>query len=386
MKMNVKELAKEQESYVIQCRHYLHSHPELSTKEVNTTRFIKEELEKMGVEVQEFEGITGCVGTIKGDKPGKTVMLRADIDALPITENPGKSYCSLNPGVMHACGHDNHMTGLLGAAMLLCERREEIAGTVKLIFQPAEEMSPVGGSRGMLHSGYMDDVEAVFGLHVWPDLPHGKIGVKAGPLMAATDHFTINIHGKTAHGAKPNQGIDAVVLGSQFVMAAQTIVSRKVDPLDNAVVTFGIFNAGTRYNIIAGDCTLDGTVRTLNEDTRAMIEDSMRKTLDGLCLQSGATADINYGHGYPALVNHEEDAELIRNTAIKLFGKDDVVDVKLPAMPAEDFSFYQRCIPGVFFFLGVGPAHELHSPHFCWNDEAVIPAGIAFMKKIMVLP
>ena len=205
--------------------------------------------------------------------------------------------------------------------------------------------------------------------------------------MAATDHFTINIHGKTAHGAKPNQGIDAVVLGSQFVMA-QTIVSRKVDPLDNAVVTFGIFNAGTRYNIIAGDCTLDGTVRTLNEDTRAMIEDSMRKTLDGLCLQSGATADINYGHGYPALVNHEEDAELIRNTAIKLFGKDDVVDVKLPAMPAEDFSFYLKEKKGAFVWLGTAkqdqdPVWPLHNSRFD-VDEDILWRGSSLLAQTAI--
>ena len=206
--------------------------------------------------------------------------------------------------------------------------------------------------------------------------------------MAATDHFTINIHGKTAHGAKPNQGIDAVVLGSQFVMAAQTIVSRKVDPLDNAVVTFGIFNAGTRYNIIAGDCTLDGTVRTLNEDTRAMIEDSMRKTLDGLCLQSGATADINYGHGYPALVNHEEDAELIRDTAIKLFGKDDVVDVKLPAMPAEDFSFYLKEKKGAFVWLGTAkpdqdPVWPLHNSRFD-VDEDILWRGSSLLAQTAI--
>ena len=385
--MNVKELAKEQESYVIQCRHYLHSHPELSTKEVNTTRFIKEELEKMGVEVQEFEGITGCVGTIKGDKPGKTVMLRADIDALPITENPGKSYCSLNPGVMHACGHDCHTSMLLGAAKILSAHRDEIHGTVKLVFQPAEELSPVGGSRGMLESGYLDDAKAVYGLHVWPDLPHGKVGVKAGPLMAATDHFTITIHGKTAHGAKPDQGIDAVVLGAQFVMAAQSIVSRKVDPLDNAVVTFGIFNAGTRYNIIAGECVLDGTVRTLNENTRDMIEDSMRKLLDAICLQSGATADIVYGRGYPALVNHERDAVLIKKTAVSLFGEEDVVDVKNPAMPAEDFSFYLREKEGAFVWLGTAQEGKtpwpLHNSRFD-VDEDILWRGAALLAQTAI--
>lgn len=280
-----------------------------------------------------------------------------------------------------------HMTGLLGAAKLLLERRDQIHGTVKLVFQPAEELSPVGGSRGMLESGYLDDAKAVYGLHVWPDLPHGKVGVKAGPLMAATDHFTITIHGKTAHGAKPDQGIDAVVLGAQFVMAAQSIVSRKVDPLDNAVVTFGIFNAGTRYNIIAGECVLDGTVRTLNENTRDMIEDSMRKLLDAICLQSGATADIVYGRGYPALVNHERDAALIKKTAVSLFGEEDVVDVKNPAMPAEDFSFYLREKEGAFVWLGTAQEGKtpwpLHNSRFD-VDEDILWRGAALLAQTAI--
>ena len=279
------------------------------------------------------------------------------------------------------------MTGLLGAAELLLQRRDQIHGTVKLIFQPAEELSPIGGSRAMMDSGLLDDVEAVYGLHVWPDLPHGKIGVKAGPLMAATDHFTINIHGKSAHGAKPDQGIDAAVLGAQFIVNAQSIVSRKVNPLDNAVVTFGIINAGTRYNIIAGDCLLDGTVRTLNEDTRDMIEDSIRKQLDALCLQSGATADITYGRGYPACVNHEEDAALVRKTAVSLFGEAEVEDVKLPAMPAEDFSFYLQRKKGCFVWLGTAKEGQevwpLHNSRFD-VDEDILWRGASLLAQIAI--
>ena len=264
---------------LIKIRRDFHEYPELSGKEEETAKKVAAYLKEMGCDqVIEHVGGHGVIGVIKGASEGGVVALRADMDALQIQEMNETEYKSRNDGVMHACGHDNHMTGLLGAAKLLLERRDQIRGTVKLVFQPAEELSPVGGSRGMLESGYLDDVKAVYGLHVWPDLPHGKVGVKAGPLMAATDHFTITIHGKTAHGAKPDQGIDAVVLGAQFVMAAQSIVSRKVDPLDNAVITFGIFNAGTRYNIIAGECVLDGTVRTLNENTRDMIEDSMNKS------------------------------------------------------------------------------------------------------------
>lgn len=366
-------------------RRDFHEHPETSQNEVETSKKVAAYLKEMGCdEVIENVGGHGVIGVIKGSEDGSVVALRADMDALQIQEETGAEYHSRNEGIMHACGHDNHMTGLLGAAELLIQRKTDIKGTVKLVFQPAEELSPVGGSRGMLESGYLDDIGAIYGLHVWPDLPHGKVGVKAGPLMAATDHFTIKIHGKSAHGAKPDQGVDAVVLGSQFVMAAQTIVSRKVSPLDSAVVTFGIFNAGTRYNIISGECLLDGTVRTLNENTRDMIEESMRKLLDALCLQSGATAEIVYGRGYPALVNHEADAALVRKTAVSLFGEDGVVDVQEPAMPAEDFSFYLKEKKGAFVWLGTAEEGKepwpLHNCHFDVNED-ILWRGAALLAQ-----
>ena len=385
---NICESAKALMPKLSAIRRDFHEYPETSQHEVETARKVAAYLKEMGCdEVIEQVGGHGVIGVIRGAHPGKTVALRADMDALQIQEMNDVEYKSRNDGVMHACGHDNHMTGLLGAAELLLQRKDQINGTVKLIFQPAEELSPVGGSRAMMESGYLDDAEAVYGLHVWPDLPHGKVGVKAGPLMAATDHFTITIHGKTAHGAKPDQGIDAVVLGAQLVMAAQTIVSRKVNPLDNAVVTFGIFNAGTRYNIIAGDCVLDGTVRTLNEDTRDMVEDSMRKLLDAICLQSGATAEIVYGRGYPALVNHEEDAALIRKTAVSLFGEAEVEDVKLPAMPAEDFSFYLKEKKGAFVWLGTAKEGQevwpLHNSRFD-VDEDILWRGSALLAQTAI--
>lgn len=382
------ESAKELMPKLSKIRRDFHEYPEVSGQEKETAGKVASYLRDMGCdEVIEQVGGYGVVGIIRGKKEGGVVGLRADMDALQIQEMNDVEYKSRNDGVMHACGHDNHMTGLLGAAKLLAARREEICGTVKLIFQPAEELSPVGGSRAMLQSGRLDDVEAVYGLHVWPDLPHGKIGVKAGPLMAATDHFTITIHGKTAHGAKPDQGIDAVVLGSQFVMAAQSIVSRRVNPLDNAVVTFGIFQAGTRYNIIAGECVLDGTVRTLNEDTRDMIEEALRKQLDALCLQSGATADIVYGRGYPALINHEADAARIRRTAVSLFGEECVEDVKLPAMPAEDFSYYLKEKKGAFVWLGTAKegqeAWPLHNSRFD-VDEDILWRGAALLAQTAI--
>lgn len=379
------ESAKELMPKLTKIRRDFHEHPETSQNEVETSKKVAAYLKEMGCdEVIENVGGHGVIGVIKGAEDGGVVALRADMDALQIQEETGAEYQSKNEGIMHACGHDNHMTGLLGAAELLIQRKADIKGTVKLVFQPAEELSPVGGSRGILESGYLDDIGAIYGLHVWPDLPHGKVGVKAGPLMAATDHFTIKIHGKSAHGAKPDQGVDAVVLGSQFVMAAQTIVSRKVSPLDSAVVTFGIFNAGTRYNIISGECLLDGTVRTLNENTRDMIEESMRKLLDALCLQSGAAAEIVYGRGYPALVNHEADAALVRKTAVSLFGEDGVVDVQEPAMPAEDFSFYLKEKKGAFVWLGTAEEGKepwpLHNCHFDVNED-ILWRGAALLAQ-----
>lgn len=373
---------------LVEIRRDFHMYPELSAHEVETAKKVAAYLKEMGCdEVIENVNGYGVIGVIKGTHEGGVVALRADMDALQMQELNEVEYKSRNDGVMHSCGHDVHTAGLVGAAELLCERRDEIHGTVKLIFQPAEELSPIGGSRGMLASGHLDDVQAVYGLHVWPDLPHGKVGVKAGPLMAATDHFTITIHGKSAHGAKPNEGIDAVVLGAQFVMAAQSFVSRKVDPLDNAVVTFGIFNAGTRYNIIAGECVLDGTVRTLRPETRDMIEDSMRKLLDAICFQSGATADITYGRGYPALMNHEKDAEHIRRTAANLFGEEYVVNVQNPAMPAEDFSFYLTEKEGCFVWLGTGKEDRenwpLHNNRFD-VDEDVLWRGASLLAQTAI--
>ena len=372
---------------LISIRRKIHQNPEIGFDLPKTTALVAEKLKAYGIEFKKVgkAGISAVLGNAEAG--GKTFLLRADMDALPIQEKTGLPFGSQVPGVMHACGHDVHTANLLAVGELLFRTRERWNGKVKLVFQPAEELSPVGGSRGMLESGYLDDAKAVYGLHVWPDLPHGKVGVKAGPLMAATDHFTITIHGKTAHGAKPDQGIDAVVLGAQFVMAAQSIVSRKVDPLDNAVVTFGIFNAGTRYNIIAGECVLDGTVRTLNENTRDMIEDSMRKLLDAICLQSGATADIVYGRGYPALVNHERDAALIKKTAVSLFGEEDVVDVKNPAMPAEDFSFYLREKEGAFVWLGTAQEGKtpwpLHNSRFD-VDEDILWRGAALLAQTAI--
>lgn len=359
--MNVKELAKEQESYVIQCRHYLHSHPELSTKEVNTTRFIKEELEKMGVEVQEFEGITGCVGTIKGDKPGKTVMLRADIDALPITENPGKSYCSLNPGVMHACGHDCHISMLLGAAKILSAHRDEIHGTVKLIFQMAEEIGRK--SEEYVKRGALEGVDAIFGMHIWSAVPAGKVNFESGERMACSDRFTIKIHGKSSHGSAPHEGKDAIIAGAAAIQALQTIPSRINNPFNALVVTVGIFNGGTKENIIADQAELTGTVRAFNREFRNSMPEVIKSVVEPVVKGYGCSAEVDYYFGPSPLINdHEDLVQIARGAASKEMGEDALIPLK-KMTGAEDFSVYMETVPGVFGYLG------------CRNEEKGIIAA-----------
>lgn len=359
--MNVKELAKEQESYVIQCRHYFHSHPELSTKEVNTTRFIKEELEKMGVEVQEFEGITGCVGTIKGDKPGKTVMLRADIDALPITENPGKSYCSLNPGVMHACGHDCHTSMLLGAAKILSAHRDEIHGTVKLIFQMAEEIGRK--SEEYVKRGALEGVDAIFGMHIWSAVPAGKVNFESGERMACSDRFTIKIHGKSSHGSAPHEGKDAIIAGAAAIQALQTIPSRINNPFNALVVTVGIFNGGTKENIIADQAELTGTVRAFNREFRNSMPEVIKSVVEPVVKGYGCSAEVDYYFGPSPLINdHEDLVQIARGAASKEMGEDALIPLK-KMTGAEDFSVYMETVPGVFGYLG------------CRNEEKGIIAA-----------
>ena len=359
--MNVKELAKEQESYVIQCRHYLHSHPELSTKEVNTTRFIKEELEKMGVEVQEFEGITGCVGTIKGDKPGKTVMLRADIDALPITENPGKSYCSLNPGVMHACGHDCHTSMLLGAAKILSAHRDEIHGTVKLIFQMAEEIGRK--SEEYVKRGALEGVDAIFGMHIWSAVPAGKVNFESGERMACSDRFTIKIHGKSSHGSAPHEGKDAIIAGAAAIQALQTIPSRINNPFNALVVTVGIFNGGTKENIIADQAELTGTVRAFNREFRNSMPEVIKSVVEPVVKGYGCSAEVDYYFGPSPLINdHEDLVQIARGAASKEMGEDALIPLK-KMTGEEDFSVYMETVPGVFGYLG------------CRNEEKGIIAA-----------
>ena len=348
--MNVQQLAKEQENYVIETRRYLHAHPEVGEHEVETTRFIVGELEKLGVPVETFEGITGCVATIQGGQPGKTVMLRADIDALPIQEEPGKSYCSLNPGVMHACGHDCHTAMLLGAARILWAHRQELKGTVKLIFQMAEEIGRK--SEEYVKRGALDGVDAIFGMHVWAAMDAGTASFEGGERMACSDRFTIQIHGTASHGSAPHLGHDAILAAATAVMALQSIPSRVNNPLDSLVVTVGMMNGGTKENILCDHVELVGTVRAFNREFRKSMPQRIQQVVEQAVGIHGCTAQCDYYFGPSPLINDNDQLNrLAQGAAEKVMGKGCLRHLT-KMMGAEDFSVYMEHIPGVYGYLG----------------------------------
>lgn len=382
--MDCKALALQEKDYIIGLRRWFHAHPELGTEEIRTTERIAEELRAAGVEVETFPDITGCIGTLRGEKPGPTVMLRADIDALPIQEaDSGKPYCSQNPGVMHACGHDCHAAMLLGAAKLLAAHKDEIAGTVKFLFQMAEEIGTE--SRHYVEKGCLNGVDAIYGMHVWSLLPAGTFNLEDGPRMACSDRFTIRIHGQAAHGSAPHQGHDAVVAAAGVVMALQTLVSRVNDPQNTFVLTTGIMNGGTRDNIIAAEAELIGTTRTFDKAFRKTIPELIRRTAEAAAEAYGCTADCTYFFGPAPLINdHPELNDIARHAAESILGPDSLVPMERQ-MGAEDFSVYMDGTPGLYGFLGCRNEEKgITSPHHSDTfdvDEDVLPLGTAIYMQ-----
>lgn len=382
--MDCKALALQEKDYIIGLRRWFHAHPELGTEEIRTTERIAEELRAAGVEVETFPDITGCIGTLRGEKPGPTVMLRADIDALPIQEAAsGKPYCSQNPGVMHACGHDCHAAMLLGAAKLLAAHKDEIAGTVKFLFQMAEEIGTE--SRHYVEKGCLNGVDAIYGMHVWSLLPAGTFNLEDGPRMACSDRFTIRIYGQAAHGSAPHQGHDAVVAAAGIVMALQTLVSRVNDPQNTFVLTTGIMNGGTRDNIIAAKAELIGTTRTFDKAFRKTIPELIRRTAEAAAEAYGCTADCTYFFGPAPLINdHPELNGIARHAAEAILGPDSLVPMERQ-MGAEDFSVYMDGTPGLYGFLGCRNEEKgITSPHHSDTfdvDEDVLPLGTAIYMQ-----
>lgn len=363
---------------MVEWRRHLHRNPELSYQEHNTMKFIADQLIAFGIDTQSGVGDTGVIGTIKGSLPGKTVGLRADIDALPIQDEKECEYASQVEGVMHACGHDGHTAGLLAVARYFSENRDTLKGEIRLIFQPGEEVCP-GGALKMIAAGALEGVDVIYGVHLWSPLPVHTLASAAGPIMASVDDFVIDITGKGGHGGIPHVTVDSVLTGAQLVVQLQSIVSRNVNPLQPAVLTIGTINSGTAKNIIAETCRITGTVRTFDEETRAVIRKRFEEVTQHTCAMNGATVEIDYMMGYPPLVNHAGETERFFQVAKAVFGEEQV-QVTPPMMPAEDFSYYVQQVPGCFIFVGAGNedkgiTYPHHHPRFDIDEAAMLNAA-----------
>ncbi|CAN5810731.1 M20 family metallopeptidase [soil metagenome] len=375
---------------VVADRRHLHEHPELAFEEYETSKFVSERLASLGVEdLKTGVGGTGVTGLIHGGKgDGKVVMVRADMDALPILEENDVAYKSTKPGVMHACGHDAHTAMLLGLTRLLMDVRSEFAGTVKVLFQPAEEVPP-GGAIGMIEDGALENprVDAVLGLHVSSETQAGKIGMRSGSGSASSDRFRITVKGKGGHAASPHEAVDPVVIGSQIVLAFQTLVSRETNPIDSAVVSTTAFIAGEAFNVIPDTAELRGTVRTLDQDVREHLEKRLTEIATGIGKAGGAEVVVDFIRGYPGIVNDPEMTDLVRNAAIASVGEDNVIESPI-SMGGEDFSYFSLERPGCFFNVGTrneerGIVWGHHHPRFDVEEEGM-SAGIATMGNAVL--
>ncbi|KGX93027.1 amidohydrolase [Pontibacillus halophilus JSM 076056 = DSM 19796] len=363
---------------MVELRRHFHQYPELSFEEVETPSYIAEYHRNLGHEVREGVGGRGVVAKLVGAKPGKTVALRADFDALPIQEEVDVPFKSKVDGVMHACGHDGHTATLLGVAKALNAIQDELEGTVVFIHQHAEEYQP-GGAIAMIEDGCLEGVDVIFGTHLWATEPTGKLMYREGPLTAAADRFEIKVQGKGGHGAQPHLTKDSIVIASQLVVNLQQIVSRRVDPLDEAVLSIGSFEAGNAFNVIADTVKLKGTVRTFKKDVQDLIEREMNRVIEGTCLAAGAEYYFDYVRGYPATVNHKEETELIAKLGPTIPEVTETVEYDMQ-MGGEDYSYYLQHVPGTFFFTGAlhPDAEEVyphHHPKFTIDERSLLIAA-----------
>ena len=366
-------------------RRELHRYPEVGFKEYRTSELIAKTLTETGIEVIPWGGETGVVGILKGALPGPVVALRADIDALPLQEENEFDHCSQIDGMMHACGHDFHTAALLGAAMLLAEIKDRLPGTIKFIFQPAEEINT--GAKAMLEKGVLQNpaVDVIFGLHNSPNIPTGQVGIKEGPLMAAVDSTILTVTGIGGHGAIPHMTKDPIVATAAMIQGLQMIVSRQVDPQEAAVISFGTIHGGNAYNVIPETVELNGTVRTFEPALRAKIPGMMRTMLEGIALATGTKAELTYINHLPAVLNPAALSRWCRGPLAKLFGEENLV-TPIPSMGGEDFSLFQEKVPGVFLWLGSGNAargisRQWHNPRFD-VDEAALKYGAAALTQL----
>ena len=368
----INELIRKNKDYVISLRREFHKNPEASFKEFKTSKKIKEELDKMGIEYISCAS-TGIIATIKGYKPGKTVALRCDIDALSVQELNNIEYKSQVPGMMHACGHDGHASMLLGAAKILCELKDQIHGTIKLFFQPAEEIGE--GAKAMINDGAMDNVDSVFGIHLWSNIDVGKISVEAGPRMASADWFKINITGKGGHGSAPHECIDALVVASSIVMNLQNIVSRQVNPLEPLVLSIGMLNAGSRFNVIAENAYMEGNCRCFNPELRKELPTMMDNIISNIANGYGAKASLEYNFILPATINDATCSYIAEQSAQNIVGDENVIKFE-KITGSEDFSYYMDLAPGALAFVGCknkekSACYSHHSGNFNIDEDAL---------------
>jgi amidohydrolase len=385
----IKNISKEVFPSLVKLRRELHQYPELAFNEFKTSERIARELKKLGINFKKGIAKTGVVGVLNGNRKGKTLALRADMDALPVLEQTNFPYKSKNKGMMHACGHDVHMTCLIGVAKIVTRLKDELPGKVKFIFQPSEEVSP-GGAKPMIEAGVLEnpDVSGIFALHCDPAIPIGQIGVREGPTMAHADSFDITIIGKGGHGARPHDGVDAIVVAAQVIQALQTIVSRKINPLEPVVVSIGKMEGGSARNIICDKVILKGTARTLNKEIAKKIPGFLKEIISGITKSAGASYELNYYGGYPILINNPKATDLARRSIAKLFGKEAIFELRRPMMGGEDFAYYLQKIPGSFLRLGIrnpkkDAIYPWHHPKFTVDEDAIkigsaVLAGIAF--------
>lgn len=382
--MDIKTELEALQPSMVAMRRDFHSHPELGFQEFRTSKILGDHLEKLGFEVERGVGVTGVIGRLKGGKPGKTVMIRADIDALPIFETTGASYASSNPGVMHACGHDGHATIAAHVASVFAKHQAELTGTFQFVFQPAEEI--IDGAKAMLEAKktMMDDIDAVVGLHLWNSEPVGWVGVRAGAVMAAADSFTITITGKGGHAAAPHLAIDPVVVAAHLITAFQTLVSRETNPIATSVVTIASLKAGEgASNIIPETAELRGTLRTFDPEIRARLSSRIKEMSLTLSSAFGATANVHWIDGPPPVVNDASLTERFETLAREINGSVTVAD---QTMGGEDVAEFLMRKPGVFFFVGsndaaTGRDKPHHHPGFDFDDERVLPLAAELLAK-----
>ena len=360
-------------------RRDIHREPELGFDTQKTAEKVLAALDGLPLEIQTGVAENGVVATLQCEGDGPTVGLRADMDALPIQEETGLPFASETDGKMHACGHDGHTSMLVGAAKTLCGMRDRLNGTVKFVFQPAEEGG--GGGKVMVEEGVAEGMARIFALHLWPGLPFGAAATKAGPIMAAADAFEIEVRGRGGHGAMPHLAADAVAMAAYVVTALQTVVSREVDPVQPAVLTVGEINAGTAFNIIPETARLGGTVRTIDDPLRESMPGRIEEIAKGIARGMRGDAELDYRFSYPVTRNDAEAAKLALGVAADLLGEDRAVELQNPSMGAEDFAFFLEELPGAYVWLGVGDVSGLHTPKFAF-DESILPQGAALLSAL----